>query len=134
MMPIHDFVAMFYILFIVSIVSPCLGADSPKNQADSDKLARYTELHAQIYDDSPLDSLNLTEIKDMLAEMHFIENINDIQLREKIRSYSLGQYQNLVDECYRKNVLINTDATITDLLLQTYEYNSNLVVESTWNI
>lgn len=104
-------------------------------QAIVDPIARWIDLYKQIYDPdlSKIDTLrrhiDLATLKSLIYEMSFIERSKAFQigLKPLIKSgnYKVKQYQEMIAKFYSTNVLHAPNASITDLLMQTFDYNSN---------
>lgn len=123
---------MINLLIISLITIPCLATNiHDDNQSESCLIRRYTELCAILNDDLPSNKLTLAQTRDILDEMASIERKTKAlesgrgDVVEKFGIDHINRYQSLVDASYRSSVIIKSDATITDLLLQTFEYDSN---------
>lgn len=90
---------------------------------------RWDELYKQIFDDYPTRSISSSQLKDTLDEMSRIEQTEAYRSKLKsfigFKGYRSLHYRELVEQCYNANILIERDATITNLLLQTFDFHSN---------
>lgn len=113
------------IIGIVAII-PCSAVNEINREISHEtfiRFRRYNELQDLIYDDNLSDIDNPKDLKTILIEMSSIEKSGKIP--DKAESHQANQYENLIHEAYEKNILSKADATMTDLLLQTYDYESN---------
>lgn len=93
------------------------------DQSRSDPVIRWTGLQRQIYDKS-VAKIDLALLQTILRELSSIEQ------DDKLKSHELyvnqdKRYKQLIQVAYESNILDKPDATITDLLLQTLDHNSN---------
>lgn len=123
---------MLYVPLLIFIALPCSAVNLDKsNGLSSGPLARYIELYGRINDDhSSAVSLNLAELKNILSEMSMIEHVEMYRLglkqQNELRQYFIANYQYLVDESIEKGFIVNSNDSITDILLQTFDYDSNV--------
>lgn len=125
---------MFYLIVISLIglpilaVEPTRGANEYLPSTSSNPIARWIELHKRIYDYTQMrNDINTIQLKSILREMSTIEQTEAFKLAlvNNLRGYNINHYRQLVDDAYQANLLTDSDATITNLLLQTYDYDSN---------
>lgn len=117
---------MIQLLLTIFIAIPCLAVDPDSsligNGLTNGPMARYIELHRRINADKACEKLALEEVRAILIEMRLIEQDKTCKLWIKQLH---EQLQNYVEEAYRLDLLMRKEDTITDLLLQTFDYASN---------
>lgn len=143
---------MLYIVVLISIqfanlpslaVQSADGSDSnePAQLLTSLKspLDRWLELYRQIYEDhgNATNAVNLANVKIILHEMLSIEqndlNKSDIKPFDRVAGQQPIPFRSLVQKAYGLNLLDKPDATITELLLQTFKHDDNDCTESYLN-
>lgn len=108
---------MLSLILICIIVSQCQATRMELN----DYLAFYKLI---FYEDSHSDNqLAPATIETMLNEMAMMEKSTNF--RNELRGHRINRYRSLMQKCYESNVVMNQDATVTDLLLQTFDFHSN---------
>lgn len=135
---------MLFILVISFFVHSCIAVNPSGSsrevvvgqQARSSTivspLTRWIELSRQIYNDiagQSSDQINLPNLKLILAELSSLEKNElpkfGIDPKKGSKNYHIKHYGHLVSAAFASNLLDNSDATITDLLLQSFEHDSN---------
>lgn len=129
------------LILIGFVVIPCLtaetdtassgssGSNKPA-QAESSvsPISRWIELHKQIYLKSS-EQIDLKNLETILTEMALIERGELFKLGIKpfkeVLGFRIRHFRNLIKRSNELNFVINPDATITDVLLQTLDHNSN---------
>lgn len=135
----HNLVTYIYLTSL--LVVSCLAVEPGQTPIDQTNLVstptqsnspilRWIELHKQVYGDiNPTSKIYSTRVKSNLAEMLSIEQIeaNKIAIKSLFESqgYRVEHYNELVGKFHKASLLTKRDATITDILLQTFEYDSN---------
>lgn len=126
---------MIYIFLISIIAIPCLATGPSPSLPDDNStssvgpITRWIELHKRIFSNSSSSKINLSELTTLIKEMSEIEQSEPYKLGLKplIESgrYQVKAYKQLVEQFYASNILTRQDLTVTDLLMQLFEYNSN---------
>lgn len=129
---------MFYLCLVVVCIlaSQCLAAGPGQNTIDGNvstspgPLTRWINLNKKLYEEnSDRPNYGPADLKIILDEMSQIEQTEAFKFGMKplieSGSYQIKQYGQLVNQSYNSNLLIDPDQTITDLLLQTFDFDSN---------
>lgn len=122
---------MFHLLVLCLIAISAIAVDPNQNLTDhpAGTIAHYRELYRQVFDDSTSNVMSTTEIKLVLEEMSSFEQTDlyksGLKLVNGPKGYFMNQYYSLVDEAYKRNFLTKRDSTLTDLILQTFEFSQN---------
>lgn len=119
-------------------LNPCLAVDLKNDPVKDIKqqlastdnvIARWIELHRQIYDEFSSPKLNPMQIKANLLEMSSIEQTEAyrVGLRPlmEIKGFRSSYYQHLIDYYRDQNILKKQYVTITNILLRTFDYDIN---------
>lgn len=108
------------------------------NQNPDDPITTWIGLRTQIYNENLKPQLEFDQLKPLLIEISAIEQTDAYKfaLKPLIESgtYRINLYKQLLAIAFSDNVLSRPDATITDLLLQTFDYDSNDCTESYFNL
>lgn len=121
-------------LFLLSLFAfPCLAVETGRT-GDQDDVAnpitRWVNSYKRIHNDRSGEQIELDQLKSLIGEMSSIERTDQYKLGLKplIESggYRVKNYRHLIDRSYEKNIIHKEDATIIDLLMQTFDYNANL--------
>lgn len=124
---------MYYMFLLIIIATAIFAAESTQNPEDDQSsivIARYSELVTQFLGDSYNQMVSPEEIEKILKEMSAIERqrgahkLNLKKLHE-LRSIFVDNHSDLVNKAYSQGILISKEANITDLLLQTFEFDLN---------
>lgn len=123
-------ISLTIITIIAHIVTSCQamhGPSSAESQSSSthNPMARYIELHRQIYDSNLQQAISGPELQAILVEMSSIEQNIGPELVNESSEINTNLYKSLLDESRRRNLLADQDTTITDVLLQTFDHESN---------
>lgn len=134
----HLVAKMIITLAIALIAIPCLAVEPGQTSlfglgyqstSSINSMFRWLELHGQIYDYYPSKSLSLPQIKSLLDEMSTIEKTEafkaDLKPFIQMKKLRVNDYQALVDRSYEEDLLDSRDATMTDLLLRTFDHELN---------
>lgn len=132
---------MIYLVLVAIFVStPCLAVksgDVSNKQFDHQTgssysiipQARWQELYKQIYQyhDFEFGSINTLDYRSILDEMYSIERSGSIEMSvfNELAEQPIVGYKRLIKEAYEANLLLNQDTTLTSVLLQTFDYESN---------
>lgn len=119
---------MIYLLLIITFAYLSLAADDGSESPGP--INRWIELHGKIYNNSSVSSrIKLAELKAIIEELSSIEQTDAYKsgLRPLIESgaFRINRYGRLVDEAYETNVLMNKDASISNLFEQIFDYDAN---------
>lgn len=121
-------VHLLLIIFCVFATTCNYGFAGPSDKGSS-PLTRWIHLHRLIYDADPNVNIELPQLISILNEMSAIEqsDVFKIGLKsvDELLGYEIKHFKELVRKYYEVNLLSNEDATITDLLLQTFDHESN---------
>lgn len=124
---------MKLILFFVSLFAvPCLATDPNKNTNEDVPLSpvtRWFDLHRKILENGPRPNIDRDEFQEILNEMKSIEQTDaytiGIKPFDDIRGHPINHHRGLVNRCYAANLLQERNATVTDVLLLTFDHDSN---------
>lgn len=116
---------MILIILFVILALPCFAV---RHSSNVNNAPRWIDLSRQIYDESG-PAIEITRLRTILMEISAIESTEAFRvgLRPLIESgdYPIYPFKELVQR-YNKTVFLNnSDATITDLLLRTFDHDSN---------
>lgn len=117
---------MIPLLLICALSLPCFAVDTGQDidGRSKDLFARWLELRKQIYDEFSLLALYPDRMKAILLEMASIEQteVYKSQIKPNLGN---DQYLHLLSRYYKAKLLNKRDSSMTDLLLQTFDYDSN---------
>lgn len=124
---------MILYLMVSLLVPSCLAVEpgpnrNPRRTISSDSLmVRWLNLHRQIYDETLSTNIDVDTLKTLLHEMSSIEKSQVFRYGLKSYEFNLIQnkYEHLMEDSYATNLVKDKDASLTDLLLQTFDYDSN---------
>lgn len=125
---------MIFLVIITLFTTPSLAvlpssiSSGASSTTISSTIAQWIDLYKQIYDNT-MPAVETMRIGTILTEMFEIEKTEPfkIGLRPLIESgwYRIDPFKQLVQRYNKTNFLNNRDATITDLLLRTFDHESN---------
>lgn len=122
---------MICLILLVIFALPCSAVDtshgSVGDQAEvppANVVDRYLNLHKQLYDSTKI--LSVESLKEILEEMFSIEQTLEYQGSLKSSNDLINhRHRDLVSKFINAKLLVNKNATVTELLLQTFEHGSN---------
>lgn len=122
---------MLVIVLISIFALPlCKSADHDQTSSEEqEQLERWTNLHKQIYSHHANYQIDLSDLKVILNELSSIEK--SFSFKSRVRSSDefyhkeLERYKYLVETAYKLNVIADPDETITGVLLQLLNNDSN---------
>lgn len=123
------------LLMISTIAVPCLATHLGSSSTDVEStstissIARWIKLYNHIHNNVGGKQLDLMELTTILNEMYEIELTEAYKLGLKplieTDEYGVKQYKDLIDKFHAAHLMKKTDSSLTDLLLQTFDHNSN---------
>lgn len=119
------------ILLATFATLPSISVDPGENpllrQPIRNPIDRYIELHRLIYDNDPSRSISLEQMKASLEEMSAFERsgLFRTSIQYELKGFPVNRFKHVVNKYNNSKPVTNRFATITDLFLQTFNYDSN---------
>lgn len=126
---------MIYLSFLLIIVPiPCLSVETNQNPLRyrpapaPSPIGRWIELYRLMHEPSST-TINLNQLDTILHEMSKLEQTEAFRIGllpfDELLGIRINHYESLVCKAHEANFIINPDATVTNILLQTVERDSN---------
>lgn len=135
---------MLCLLTISVIIASCSAVDLKQTSvstelsstsSQSNPVTQWIELYNQVFNArSDGGQLNSVRLRTILQEMHSIEQMDMFKSDTKNQLGELNHFDNLVAEACEGNILTDPESTITDLLLQTFDYHANDCIPSYFDL
>lgn len=126
------FPMVYLALIIIIFASTCLaGPVQVDDNSSASPVTRWIQLYETIYKPSDVNNIiSRSQLKSILIEMLVIEQKREFKssLKSLIESrrFNINNFYYLFERSYESNLLLRRDnVTITDLLLQTFDHESN---------
>lgn len=122
---------MINLLLICIVATSCSAVEPDQTDLGNftatmvNPINRWIELHNRIYDSEK--TLDSDEIKTILSEMSSIEETSMFRIgfQDELKGYRINKFRHLVHKYNKVNPLTSRDLTITNLLLRTFDHDSN---------